>query len=79
MDKKYNLYLIEIGLNVHRYRKLKSLTQEELAEKADVSRHTISNIENADKFQSMSLSTLFKIAEALEIPVKKLFDFREDD
>ena len=61
------------------YRKLKSLTQEELAEQVGLSRTTIANIENPDKFQSMSLGTIFKLADALDIPVKRLFDFRDED
>jgi transcriptional regulator with XRE-family HTH domain len=79
VDAKYNTSLIKIGLNVAYYRKLKSITQEKLAEKVNVSRNTIANIENSDKFHSMALGTLFKIAVALDIPIKKLFDFRDED
>lgn len=79
VDKKYNPMLIKIGLNVAYYRKWRSLTQEELAAKVELSRTTIAYIENPDKFQSMSLSTIFRLADALDIPVRKLFDFRDDD
>ena len=79
VDAKYNHILIKIGLNVAYYRKLRSLTQEQLAEKVNESRTTIANIENSDKFHSMALGTLLKIADALDIPVKKLFDFRDED
>ena len=79
VDKKHNPLLIKIGLNIAYYRKWRSLTQEELAANAGVSRTTIANIENPDKFQSMSLSTIFKLADALDIPSKKFFDFRDED
>ena len=79
VDKKYNPQLIKLGLNIAYYRKLNSLTQEELAEKVNLSRTTIGYIENADRFQSMSLATIFKLADVLGIPVKKLFDFRDED
>ena len=79
VDKKYNHLLIKLGLNIAYYRKLNSLTQEELAEKVNLSRTTIGYIENADKFQGMSLATIFKLADAFGIPVKKLFDFRDED
>ena len=79
VDSKYNHTLIRIGLNVAYYRKLKGLTQEKLAEKAGESRTTIANIENSDKFYSMALGTLLKLADALDIPIKKLFDFRDED
>ena len=79
IDVKYNPYLIKIGLNIAYYRKLRSLTQENLAEKAGISRTVLAYIENADRFQGMSLSTIFRLADALDIPVKKLFDFRDED
>lgn len=79
VDKKHYAHLIKIGLKVSYYRKLRSLTQEELAEKADISRTTIAHLESPDKFHGTSLSTLFKIADALDIHVKKLFDFEGDD
>ena len=79
VEAKYNHILIKIGLNVAYYRKLRGFTQEQLAEKVDLSRNTIANVENADKFHSMALGTLLKLADALDIPVKKLFDFRDED
>lgn len=79
VEAKYNSILIKIGLNVAYYRKLKGLTQEELAERVSESRTTIANIENSDKFHSMALGTLLKLADAFEIPIKKLFDFRDED
>ena len=79
VDTKYNPLLIKIGLNVAYYRKLASLTQEELAEKVDLSRNTISKIENADVFHGMSLNTIFRLAEALNVSVKQLFDFRDEN
>ncbi|MCL2853275.1 MAG: helix-turn-helix domain-containing protein [Defluviitaleaceae bacterium] len=66
-------------MNIAYYRKLKSVSQEELAEMTGISRTTIANIENSNKYQSMSLSTVFRIADALKVPVKKLFDFRDED
>ena len=79
VDSKYNLILIKIGLNVAYYRKLNGLTQEQLAEKVGESRTTIANIENSDKYYSMALGTLLKLADAFNIPIKKLFDFRDED
>ena len=79
VDVKYNPQLIKIGLNVAYYRKLNKLTQEQLAEKASESRTTIANIESADKFHSMALGTLFKIADVLDIPIRKLFTFRDEN
>lgn len=61
-----------LGLNVAYYRKMKGLTQLQLAELVDISRTHISNIEATGMKTSMSLDVLFQIAKALEIPAYKL-------
>ena len=77
IDLQYYPLLIKIGLNVAYYRKFASLTQEELAEKVDLSRNTISRIENSDVYHGISLNTIFRLADALNISIKDLFDFRD--
>ena len=59
------------------YRKLRGLTQAELAEATNLSRTHISNIEAPNGKTSISLNKLFDIADVLEVPVKDLFDFRD--
>ncbi len=75
MDKaqieKYEVF----GLNVFYYRRKRKLTQEQLAEIAMVEPNHISNIELAKT--GASLDVVFRIADALEVPVHKLFEFRE--
>lgn len=66
-----------LGLTIAYYRKLRGLTQAELAEATNLSRTHISNIEAPNGKTSISLNKLFDIAEVLEIPVKDLFDFRD--
>ena len=66
-----------LGLTIAYYRKLRGLTQAELAEATNLSRTHISNIEAPNGKTSMSLNKLFDIAEVLEVPVKDLFDFRD--
>lgn len=79
MNKEFELYYKQLGLNVSYYRKLRSLTQMELAEFTDLSRTHISNIEAPNMKTSISLDTIFKIADVLQIPPKNLLDFRIDD
>jgi len=67
----------QLGLNIAYYRKLRGLTQEKLSEQIDLSRTHISNIEAPNMPTSISLETLFDIAEALDVPVKNFFEFRE--
>jgi len=77
IDPKYHSQLIKLGLNVAYYRKLANMTQEELAEQANVARNTITKIERTGVVQGMSLNTIFSISEALDVPLKDLFDFRD--
>ena len=65
----------QMGMNVHYYRKRKRLTQAELAEMVDIERVHMGNIELART--GTSLDVIFRIADALEIPVHKLFEFRD--
>ena len=68
-----------IGENIKYYRKLYNLkkgklTQAELTEKANVSTALIGNLESEHIEQGISVYTLWKISQILEIPVEKLFD-----
>lgn len=68
-----------IGSNVKYYRKLYNfkkgkMTQENLAEMANVSTALIGNLESEHIEQGISVYTLWKISRALDIPVENLFD-----
>lgn len=65
----------QIGLKIAYYRKLQGLTQEKLAEKLDVATPYIGQIEAPNIYKPISLSTLFRIAEALDTPAYKFLDF----
>ena len=50
------------------------MTQEKLAELADVSIALIGNLESEKINQGLSVFTLWKISRALEIPIENLFN-----
>ena len=75
MPEKHAKELRLLGLTIAYYRKLQGYTQIELAEKVNISRTHISNIEAPGGTSSVSLKTLFDIADALDIQIKDLFDF----
>lgn len=75
-EKRVNQYR-QLGLTIAYYRKLRSLTQMQLAECVDLSRTHISNLEAPNMPTSISLDKLFDISDTLEIPIAKLFEFRE--
>ena len=77
MDYKRINELRLLGLTIAYYRKLRGLTQAELAEATNLSRTHISNIEAPNGKTSISLNKLFDIEDVLEVPVKDLFDFRD--
>lgn len=70
-EEKYR----QLGLNISYYRKKKGLTQFQLAEKINVSRTHISNIEAPNVLTTFSSTTLFDIADVLEVKLCDLFDF----
>lgn len=60
--------------NIRKYRKLKSMTQQELADASILSHGYIREIESLNMGITFSLDAVEKIANALEIKVKLLFD-----
>ncbi len=75
-DEK-QLYSI-IGKNIRYYRKLyslnvKDMTQERLAEIANVSTSLIGNLESKKTYQGISIYNLYKISKILNVPIEKFF------
>ena len=59
-----------LGINIKTARKKVHMTQEELAEKVDISTVFVSQIENANR--KASLETVYKISKALNITIDDL-------
>ncbi len=62
-----------LGLNIAYYRKIKGLSQSQLAELLDISRTHMSRIETADC--AVSLDVAFDICDVLGVTPDRLFDF----
>ena len=65
---------ITLGLKIAYYRKKAGLTQEMLAERTGKSVNFIAQVEGTGTVRGVSLETLFKIADVLQVPVSKLFE-----
>ena len=65
--------ILQLGRNIFKFRKAKGLSQNQLAEKVEISREHLAKIETAKR--CISLGLLIEISEALEIPVTDFFDF----
>ena len=63
---------IQLGIAISTLRKMRGLSQEQLAEKANVSRSHISSIEAPGIARPFSLEVFFNIADALEITPEDL-------
>jgi transcriptional regulator with XRE-family HTH domain len=70
MSSKYKL-----GLRLKSWRKQRNLTQEELAEKIELSVHAISAIERGINFPSTT--TLEKLSSILNIPLAEFYSFTD--
>lgn len=74
MEKQYQEQFIKFGLKVQYYRKLRGMTQEAFAEKIGRSWSFVAKIESPTRAFGVSMDTLFRIAEVLQIPASKLFE-----
>ncbi len=70
---------INLGLVISLMRKKQGLSQKELAEKANISRSTLSAIEAANLVRPMQVDTLFRIADALDVKAGDLLNFELPD
>ena len=75
LDFDKHRFLLRLGKNIARIRKSKAYSQDKLQLESGLSRGTLSNIEAGKK--DAKASTLAKIAEVLDVPVGKLFDFKK--
>lgn len=69
---KKNDYQVCFGLAVRKQRNKRNLTQEELASLCDLDRTYIGSVERGER--NVSLVNIHKIASALNIEVKELFE-----
>ena len=76
MHTDYPERYITLGLKIAYYRKKAGYTQEAFAEKIGRSINFLSLVEGTGTVKGVSLETLFKIADVLNIPPSKLL---EDD
>lgn len=67
-----------ISKNIRKYRKLKGLTQEELALYTDRSFEFIRRIESEKGRKGLSIDTLWRIATVLDVRIDHLFEETED-
>ncbi|OUP49073.1 helix-turn-helix transcriptional regulator [Pseudoflavonifractor sp. An184] len=77
MNSAYESEYRQLGLRIAYYRKLRGLTQEQLAEKVDRTPAFIGHVEAPNIKKAVSLDTLFQIASVLDVPAYKFLQFDE--
>lgn len=75
MKEIYESEYMQLGLRIAYYRKLRGMTQEQLAEKIDRTPAFIGHVEAPNIKKAVSLDTLFDIASVLNVPVFKFLMF----
>ena len=75
MKAIYEREYLQVGLKIAYYRKLRGLTQEQLAEQIDRTPAFIGHVEAPNISKAVSLDTLFDIASVLDIPAYKFLMF----
>lgn len=71
---KYRDKFIQLGLAISTLRRISGMTQEQLAEKANISRSLVSKIEGNGTAIGFSLEVLFDISEALDVDPSDLIN-----
>ncbi len=75
MNPVYDTEYLQLGLKIAYYRKLRGLTQEQLAERINRTPAFIGHVEAPNIRKAVSLDTLFDIASVLDVPIYKFFLF----
>lgn len=76
MNEDYYYYDI-VRKNIKKYRMMEGITQQELADRIDISMHYLSQIESGTKGKYFTLIIIGRIADVLNINIKLLFDSTE--
>ena len=76
MQTEYAERYITLGLKIAYYRKKRGYTQESFAEKVGISLNFLAQVEGTGTVRGVSLETLFKMADVLQVTSSKLL---EDD
>lgn len=76
MKTDYPERYITLGLKIAYYRKKRGYTQENFAEKVGISLNFLAQVEGTGTIRGISLETLFKMADVLQVAPSKLL---EDD
>jgi transcriptional regulator with XRE-family HTH domain len=67
-------YIVDLGVHIRQLRERKSISQQNLADMCNMPKTSIGRVERGEV--SVTIRTLIKIANALEIEPKELLNFQ---
>jgi transcriptional regulator with XRE-family HTH domain len=73
MDISQETFIANLGVHIRQLREKKGMSQQDLADDCEIRKTQIGRIERAEI--NTTVKTLIKIANALDIEPKELFDF----
>ena len=76
-DIRKKILFKQVGAKIAYYRTLRDMSQEELAEKANITQSTLSKIERGKYNNNVSVSLLIDIADSLQIDIALLVTFND--
>ena len=80
IDKNCDDYCYyQARINIRKYRKMRGITAQELADKSELSHQFIRSLEAIKIVKRPRLDTLFRISKALDIELRQLFDDIDDE
>ena len=74
MSEDFTAEMKCIGMRIAGFRRLRNMTQAELADKLDINKKYLSHIESASANKNVSLPMLIRIARALDVELALLTD-----
>lgn len=75
MDISEETFVKNLGIHIRQLREKKNLSQQDLANDCSIPKVQIGRIERAEI--NTTVRTLLKIANALDVQIEELFDFRK--
>ena len=74
MNEDFSAEMKCIGMRIAGFRKLRNMTQAELADKLNINKNYLSQIETGSRNKTISLPMLIRISRALDVELALLTD-----
>ena len=77
VDQISRMKLLKVGVKIKSQRMMKKITQEQLSVLTGIDKQTISRIESVNQEHNPELLSILKLAVAMDVDIRKFFDFSD--